>query len=71
VQRFDAELGQYRMIGNYALDGHYCNCAVGASRYLVLSFWPFEEEAIRKVWECLRVSRVMEKKMRHNATEIK
>jgi chromosome segregation ATPase len=36
----------------------------------VLSFWPYEEEAMRTVWECLRIGRTMEKALRSNADEI-
>jgi hypothetical protein len=70
VLRFDAETCRYRKIANYALEGHYCNCAVAAGRYLVLSFWPYEEEAMRTVWECLRMGRTMEKTLKNNAAEI-
>lgn len=72
VLRFDARVGarHYRPVGTYELERHYCNCAVAAGRYLVLSFWPYEEEAMRTVWECLRIGRTMEKALRSNADEI-
>jgi len=60
VHRFDQDLQKYRQVGEFSLEGHYCNCAVAGGRYLVLSFWPYEEEAVRTIWEGLRVARKME-----------
>ena len=51
----------YARIGDYELDGHYCNAAVGCGRYFSLSWWPFEEEAMRAVWEAQRERRAQVK----------
>jgi archaellum component FlaC len=70
VLRFDAGACRYRKIANYALEGHYCNCAVAAGRYMVLSFWPYEEEAMRTVWECLHLDYSTGKTLKKTAAEI-
>uniref|UniRef100_A0A7S4IU71 Uncharacterized protein n=1 Tax=Vannella robusta TaxID=1487602 RepID=A0A7S4IU71_9EUKA len=46
------------------MEGHYCNCAVGKDRYFVISFWPYEEEAIRTIWEGVKVLREAKKSQR-------
>lgn len=71
VHRYVARLHSYQKIGSYSLDKHYCNCAVVAGRYMVFSFWPYEEEAVRTIWEGLRVSRGMEKELRAKDRELK
>lgn len=70
VQRFDPSTRSYRVVATYSLEKHYCNCAVAAGRYLVISFWPYEEEAIRIVWESLRISRTMEKALKSSTNEV-
>jgi regulator of replication initiation timing len=70
VLRFDAAAHCYHSLGDYTLDRHYCNAAVGAGRYFVLSFWPYEEEAMRTVWECLRLGRTLEKTLKGNAQQL-
>lgn len=70
VQRFDARTSGYRVVTKYELERHYCNCAVAAGRYLVISFWPYEEEAMRTVWECVRLGRVKDKALKESSTEI-
>jgi hypothetical protein len=65
VHHFDAEKQVYKLIGEYSLDGHYCNCVAGAGNYFIISFWPYEEEAVRTVWDCLKVARSMEKVFRN------
>ena len=69
VHRFDSRLGKFKTIGNYSLDGHYCNCAVAAGRYIVFSFWPYEEEAMRTIWECLKLTREMDKTLKAKTKE--
>ena len=69
VHRFDATLNKYRTVGDYSLDKHYCNCAVAAGRYIVFSFWPFENEAVRTIWECLQVTRAIEKELKIKTKE--
>lgn len=70
VHRFDTASQSYMHLADYSLAGHYCNCAVGAGRYLLISFWPFEEEAMRTIWECLKVGRAMEKELKSKTKEI-
>jgi hypothetical protein len=69
AHRFDPARQRHRLLRDFSLDGHYCNCAVGAGGYMVFSFWPYEEEAIRAIWECLRVARSMEKELRAKTRE--
>jgi uncharacterized protein YoxC len=68
--RFDPSSFRYRTINTYSLAGHYCNSVAGAGRYMVISFWPYEEEAVRTIWECLRVRRELEKTLRSNTHDI-
>jgi hypothetical protein len=70
VHRFDPARQRHGLLRDFSLDGHYCNCAVGAGSYMVFSFWPYEEEAIRAIWECLRVARSMEKELRAKTREV-
>ena len=64
VYRFNATLNTYHLVGNYSLDGHYCNSAAAAGRYMVFSFWPYEEEAMRTIWGCLKITRSLEKELK-------
>jgi len=41
VHRFDAARGRHLPLRAFSFAGHYCNCAAG--RFLVFSFWPYEE----------------------------
>jgi len=49
---------------------HYCNCAVAGGRYLVISFWPYEEEAIRSLWEGIKLSREFQKTIKKQEFQI-
>ena len=69
VHRFDASLNKYQTVGDYSLDNHYCNCAVAAGRYIVFSFWPFENEAVRTIWGCLQVTRAIAKDLKSKTKE--
>jgi FtsZ-binding cell division protein ZapB len=71
LHKFDASACRYRKVTTYELDRHYCNCAVASGRYLVISFWPYEDETMRTVWECMRIGRTMEKALATNSSEIK
>lgn len=71
VHKFDAAARRYRKVSTYELERHYCNCAVASGRYLIISFWPYEDETMRTVWECMRIGRTMEKALASNSTEIK
>jgi hypothetical protein len=61
VHRFCAKAGLHTKLGDYELADHYVNRAVGAQRYLVLSFWPYHPEAMRAMWEATRREHLMEK----------
>ena len=70
VHRFDAAKTQtFRRIGDYDLNGHYCNSAVGNSKYFVLSWWPFEDEAMRSNWEAERQLRSQAKTLQSTERE--
>lgn len=74
VHRFDDSVGGYKTVDSYSLGGHYCNSAAVGGRYIIISFWPFEDEAMRTAWECLRVARTMEKDLKSKTklcTELK
>ena len=64
VYRFEKGSKSYQHVGDYSLNHHYCNSAVVGGRYMVFSFWPYEEEAMRTIWGCLRVTRSIEKELR-------
>ena len=52
VHRFDSKKTMtYHKVADYSLEGHYCNSAVGSHGFMVLSWWPFEDEAMRAIWE--------------------
>jgi len=70
VHRFDVVTQAHKFLGEYSLAGHYCNCVVGAGRYFIISFWPYEEEAMRTIWECLKIGRKMEKQLHKRQEEI-
>lgn len=61
IHRFDAETSKYSKLGDYELDGHYCNTAVGVGNFFILSWWPFEDEAMRAIWEAGRQLREQNK----------
>lgn len=69
VHRYDPEKQCYREVGTYSLDGHYCNAVVGADRYIVVSFWPYDDEVARAVWENQKTGRAMEKVIRAKTIE--
>jgi len=57
VHRFSPKTHTYCALKEYELDGHYCNSAVGRGRFFVLSWWPYEAEAMRTMWEAVRRER--------------
>lgn len=69
--RFNNKSMMYKKVGEYSLDKHYCNCVVGNGRFLVFSFWPYEEEAVRSIWENVKEIREFEKKDRKQKKHIK
>lgn len=69
VHRFDQASQSHKPLGVYSLEGHYCNCVVGADRYLVISFWPYEEEAIRALHESRKHVLRLEKQLKSIETE--
>ena len=71
VHRFDgAKSLRYQKVGDYALNGHYCNAAVGSHQYFLLSWWPFEDEAMRAHWEAERQLRAQGKSLRSAEREV-
>ncbi len=64
VHRFDMKAQLHQFIGEYSLENHYCNCVAGAGKYFIISFWPYEEEAVRTIWDSLKIARSMEKVFR-------
>lgn len=61
--RYSPRARGYTHAGTWSLDKHYINCAIAQGRYLLISFWPFEDEALRAVWEGIKVSREQEKQL--------
>lgn len=61
MHRYDPKRQRYVRVGEWALEGHYINCAIAEGRFLVISFWPYEDEAMRAVWEALRRERQFDK----------
>jgi len=59
VHRFSRKTHTYCALKEYELDGHYCNSAVGSGRFFVLSWWPYEAEAMRTMWEAVRRERAL------------
>jgi hypothetical protein len=70
VHRFDSKAQRYRALGSYSLEGHYCNAAVGSHRFFVLSWWPFEDEAMRAIWEAGRQRREQDKALSAKEKEL-
>jgi hypothetical protein len=70
VHRFDRKSRRYQKVGDYALDGHYCNAAVGSHQYFLLSWWPYEDEAMRAHWEAERQLRAQGKSLRSAKREV-
>jgi len=64
VHRLSPKTLTYKLLMDYSLEGHYCNVAVGVGRYFVLSWWPYEEEAMRAIHEAVQRERGMEKAFR-------
>jgi hypothetical protein len=69
VHRFDATTNSYRLVGQFSLDKHYCNCAVAAGNYIIFSFWPYEDEAMRAIWEGARLTRKLQKTINAKSKE--
>jgi len=57
ILRFNVNKQAHTKMGDYSLEGHYCNAAVGSGGYFVLSWWPYEGEAIRAIWEAGKQTR--------------
>jgi hypothetical protein len=71
VHRFDSTKAMaHRKVADYKLDGHYCNAAVGAHRFFALSWWPYEDEAMRAIWESTRQLRSQEKVIKAKDSQI-
>lgn len=70
VHRYNKEAEVYELLGQYSLDGHYCNCAVAEGRYMVFSFWPYDEEALRAIWGYLRIQRKLQKRLEKMEREL-
>jgi hypothetical protein len=70
VHRFDAKTQRYGVLGSYELEGHYCNTAVGSHNFFVLSWWPFEDEAMRAIWEAGRQLREQNKALEAKEREL-
>ena len=70
VHRYSPKARAHMLLAEYTLEGHYCNAAVGCGRYFVLSWWPYEDEAMRAIWEALRRERQMGKAMKAKDAEI-
>lgn len=64
VHRLSPKTLTYKLLMDYSLEGHYCNVAVGVGRYFVLSWWPYEEEAMRAIHEAVQRERGMENAFR-------
>ena len=64
ILRFNANKQAHIKVGDYSLDGHYCNAAVGSGGYFVLSWWPYEDEAIRAIWEAGKQTREKDRMIR-------
>lgn len=67
MHRWDSGKQAYRLVGHFSLDRHYCN---SVAAYLVFSFWPYDEEAVRTIWDSLRMLRTQEKELRALRTEV-
>lgn len=61
VSHFDPEKLAYCEVGEYTLEGHYCNAAVGTGGYFALSWWPYEEEAVRTRHESAQQTKSLER----------
>eukprot|EP00475_Leptophrys_vorax_P014699 TRINITY_DN20983_c0_g4_i1.p1 TRINITY_DN20983_c0_g4~~TRINITY_DN20983_c0_g4_i1.p1 ORF type:complete len:438 (+),score=100.25 TRINITY_DN20983_c0_g4_i1:2-1315(+) len=51
VYMFQEEEKSYSHIGEWSLANHFVRSVCGAGDYLVFSFWPFDEEACRAIYE--------------------
>jgi hypothetical protein len=57
VTRWSASAGKHVVIATQELEGHYCNSAEGCGRFVALSWWPYNEEAVRRNHEANAVER--------------
>jgi len=54
LYRFDpkrGKTGEFVMEKEFSLAGNYINCAAATSKYLVISYWPYDVEAVKRIIE--------------------
>ena len=61
VVRYSSKASSHKRVMEKSLAGHYCNAAVGCGGYVVLSWWPYEDEAMRAIHEGAKSLRAVEK----------
>jgi len=61
VVRYSSKTMSHKRVMQKSLAGHYCNAAVGKGGFIVLSWWPYEEEAMRAIHEGAKSLRAVER----------
>jgi hypothetical protein len=61
VVRYSSKTMSHKRVMQKSLAGHYCNAAVGKGGFIVLSWWPYEDEAMRAIHEGAKSLRAVER----------
>lgn len=73
VYRFDIERGaqgEFVMDGEFKLRNNYINCATATDKYLLISYWPYDIEAVKRVVEYLAKEKASNAVIQNQAAEI-
>jgi len=70
VFRFDIQRGEFVMDGEFKLRNNYINCATATDKYLLISYWPYDVEAVKRVVEHLAKEKAAQAIIRNQEAEI-
>ena len=71
VFRYDAGKQKHISVGTWSLEGHYVNAATAQGKVMVISYWPYNDEANRAIWEGTRRERSLGKVIKKQDAKIK
>jgi len=69
VYMFDPEKQRHVHIGQWSLANHYVKSVCANGRFLVISFWPYDEEAVRALYESGYRERQLKRLVKQAAAE--
>ncbi len=71
VFRYNAGKQKHVKVGTWSERGHYVNAATAQGKVMVISYWPYNDEACRAIWEGARRERSLGKVIKNQGRTIK